>query len=201
MEKKLIKNQNQFKTLVNDEGRVCTSCGEFKTWENYRNSNKTSINVKKQSQCKQCTLEKRKALPRTKEYSSAKERNKRLKKDNPILYKARITRSRLLSRVSQDIKATTPTVDELISWFTNQPLICYYSGVPLQLFKLHIDHKTPVARGGTNALSNLCLASHHMNTAKGKMTEKEFRQLLKVISKWEDKGDSLLRRLKQGHFG
>lgn len=165
------------------------------------NQNKTRLNVKKASKCKECTNTKRKTQDRTKEKLSSKARAAKLKKENPYLYKARSARSKLLSRVASEIKNTTPTVDELYAWLTSQKLVCYYSGVELDLFKLHIDHKTPLARGGTNELSNLCLASHHMNTAKGRMTEKEFWQLLKLVSKWEDKGESLLRRLKQGHFG
>jgi 5-methylcytosine-specific restriction endonuclease McrA len=107
-----------------------------------------------------------------------------------------------LSRVKEKaLKDSTPSREELENWLRSSDLKCYYSGEQLGLFTLHVDHKQPLVRGGTNALNNLCFASPHMNTAKGNMTEKEFKSLLKLISKWEDKGESLLRRLKQGHFG
>lgn len=63
-----------------------------------------------------------------------------------------------------------------------------------------IDHKIPLQRGGTNSLDNLCLASASMNRAKGTLTHTEFIDLLALINTWEDKGKSLLTRLKQGHF-
>jgi 5-methylcytosine-specific restriction endonuclease McrA len=195
-----VRNPNQLKTDVTEEGRVCTKCQIFKTWENYRTNNKV-IGTKKQSSCKQCGKEHRKAVGRTKEKYSRKKRQKVLKSSDPVLFKARSIRSKLLSRVSGDLKITTPKTEEILEWLLNTPLVCYYSGEPLDLFKLHVDHKTPLVYGGTNELSNLCLASHHMNTAKGRMNEKEFKQLLDLISTWDDKGQSLLRRLKQGRFG
>ena len=198
---RMIKNLNQFKTDITEEGRVCTACLQFKTWDNYTNQNKAYLNVKKASKCKECASVKLKSRDRTKETLSSKARAAKLKKENPYLYKARTTRSRMLGRVPKELKETTPTAEEFLEWFKSQELVCYYSGIKLDLFKLHVDHKTPIARGGTNELSNLCLASHHMNTAKGRMTEDEFWQLLELISTWEDKGESLLRRLKQGHFG
>lgn len=185
---------------MTETGRVCTKCLLFKTWENYRTNNKV-IGTKKQSSCKQCGKEKRKAVGRTKEQVTKKERQKYIKKTDPLLYKARGIRSKLLARVTGDLKSTTPKTEDILEWLKNTPLICYYSGEPLDLFKMHVDHKTPLVSGGTNDLSNLCLASHHMNTAKGRMNEEEFLQLLELISCWDDKGQSLLRRLKQGRFG
>lgn len=195
-----IRNPNQLKTEVTDKGRVCTKCLQFKTWENYRTNNKVP-GTKKQSSCKQCGKEHRKAVGRTKEKYSSKLRQQAIKKENPLLYKARGIRSKLLSRVTdKSLKDSTPKTEDILKWLEQTPLICYYSGIKLDLFKMHIDHKTPLARGGTNELSNLCFASHHMNTAKGKMTEQEFKQLLNLIRMWEDGGVSLLRRLKQGYF-
>jgi len=195
-----IKNPNQLKSEVTETGRVCTKCLLFKTWNNYRTNNKV-IGTKKQSSCKQCGKEKRKTVGRTKEQVTKKARQKHIKKTTPLLYKARGIRSKLLARVTGDLKLTTPKTEEILEWLLNTPLVCYYSGEPLDLFKMHVDHKTPLVSGGTNELTNLCLASHHMNTAKGRMNEEEFLQLLELISHWEDRGQSLLRRLKQGRFG
>ena len=76
------------------------------------------------------------------------------------------------------------------------PFVCYYSGVPLKKDDFSIDHKQPLKRGGTHDFSNLCVCTKGMNTAKGALTEKEFKDLLALISKWEDRGVNLLARLK-----
>lgn len=193
------RSPKQFKTDIDDEGRVCTKCNMYKLWEDFKTSSKPIV-TKRASSCKQCEKEKRPSRATEKDRFCAKKRRKELKKSNPILVKARDTRGRLLNRVSGDLKGTTPTVLELEKWF-NSSLVCFYSGESLTLKTVTVDHKIPLARGGTNELTNLCFASNHMNTAKGRMTDKEFKSLLIFVSTWEDGGKSLLTRLKQGHFG
>lgn len=119
---------------------------------------------------------------------------------NPILAKARSLRSSLLRRVKTELKESTPTIKELEKWLTRSTYICYYSLEPLDFDKITVDHKIPINRNGTNDIENLCICSSNMNTAKGSMTEDEFRSLLELIKNWEDKGEGLLRRLKQGFF-
>jgi len=195
-----IVNPNQFKTTVDNHGRTCTKCLEYKTWDSYFVSSKTKTGY--QSECKTCKQERRVGRRDIKrEKYCAKKNKQKLKKEKPILVKARELRSRLLSR-SKDpgIKQTTPTVAELEKWMTRDSYVCYYSGVDLTLDTVTVDHKIPISKGGTNELENLCIASHHMNTAKGNLTAEEFMDLLILIRKWEDKGEGLLRRLKQGWF-
>ena len=195
-----VTNENQFKTQIDDHGRVCTKCLEYKLWDNFFASNKTA--TKKQSECKKCKLGGRTGKRNyDREKYSAKKQRQKVKKENPVLYKARGLRSRLLSRTKDPgIKQTTPTIKELEKWLNRSEYICYYSGVSLTLDELTVDHKTPINRGGTNELDNLCICSNHMNTAKGTMTSNEFIDLLLLIKKWEDGGIRLLRRLKQGYF-
>ena len=179
---------------------MCTKCLKYKIWNDFFTSSKTA--TKKQSECKECKLNKRQGTRNyDRELYSAKKRRQQIKKEKPILYKARDLRSRLLSR-SKDpgIKQTTPTVLELEKWLTKDSYICYYSGIDLKLDEVTVDHKIPLNRGGTNELDNLCICSNHMNTAKGTMTSEEFIELLLLIQKWEDNGARLLRRLKQGYF-
>lgn len=195
-----VKNVNQFKTQIDEQGRICTKCLEYKLWDNFFASNKTA--TKKQSECKKCKLTKKKGSRNyDRELYSAKKRKQQVKKENPILYKARNLRSRLLAR-SKDpgIKQTTPTAKELEQWLTKKQYICYYSGEELTIDSLTVDHKIPLNRGGTNEINNLCICSNHMNTAKGTMTSEEFIELLLLINKWDDNGARLLRRLKQGYF-
>jgi len=129
---------------------------------------------------------------------------KELKKENPTLVKARDIRSKLMTRhrkISLD-REHIPTAAEIKAWLDKQaPFKCYYSNQQIDLFKCHVDHKQPLNRGGNSELSNLCLTDPKYNSAKGAMTEKEFKQLLELINSWEDSGKYLLMRLRQGFMG
>lgn len=132
----------------------------------------------------------------------AKKKTKRAKKPRDILkLKATALRYSLLRRGKKHgVEDTTPTRDELWEWLKKQELFCHYSYVAVSIKELNIDHKIPLHRRGNNSLANLCITSRKMNTAKGSMTDGEFKELLSFISLWEDKGEYLLRRLRQGHF-
>lgn len=119
---------------------------------------------------------------------------------DPIVAKARNLRASLLRRAATHLKDTTPSIKELQRWMTLPSYTCYYSLQVLALDEITIDHKIPLNRGGDNSLDNLCFCSSHMNTVKGDMTEKEFRELLELVKTWEDGGASLFRRIKMGHF-
>lgn len=132
---------------------------------------------------------------------------KKVRKNRPDPLKLRAARLRasLLTRGKKHgVEKTTPTKEELLVWFSIEAVygfwVCYYSGLDLRLTDIHIDHKQPLHRGGTNCLSNLCICSKKMNTAKGSMTEQEFKSLLAFLSTWEDRGELVLRRLRQGYF-
>lgn len=129
---------------------------------------------------------------------------KNLKDTDPLKYRARSIRSSLLGRLRKlarpDLKDDTPTIPEIETWLTKWDGKCYYFKTNIGLLKCHIDHKIPIKRGGTNEFKNLCVTHPHANLAKGDMTETEFNQILRIISKWDDKGKSLLNRLKQGKF-
>ena len=191
-----------YKTKVTVEGRECTKCGEFKVWDLFTTSNKEYTG--RTANCKACKKLNRGRRDIQSDKYCAKKRRAELIKSDPLLVKARDYRGRLLARARNenlDIKDTTPTTQELEAWFKGQPIECYYSGVPLTLKEITVDHKLPVSRGGDNSLDNLCISSHHMNTAKGKMTDEEFRALLVLVRSWEDEGKSILTRLKQGLWG
>lgn len=54
---------------------------------------------------------------------------------------------------------------------------CFYCGTPL-FAAYHVEHKIPLSRGGTDRLTNICLACAPCNLRKGAKTEDEFRALL-----------------------
>ena len=192
------KNINQFKTPINALGRECTACGNFKAWENFYIASKSHTG--RTSLCKECKRLKRKPRDTKREKFSAKKHKAVLKTQQPLLVKARAIRSSLLNRARKFpyLRDTTPTTPEILKWLESQTLTCYYSGEVVDLWKMHIDHKIPPVRGGDNSLENLCIASSKMNSSKGVMTEKEFKDLLALVSNWEDKGEKLLIRLRQG---
>lgn len=196
------KNINQFKTHVDELGRECTSCGIYKPWSEYFAASKTYS--KKQSRCRDCYYANRGPRDTKKEKYDAKKHKQQLKKDDPHLWRAGNIRSSHMARARKlglD-RIEIPTRHEIASWLKDQePLTCYYSGVPVDLMKMHVDHKIPLSRGGKLGFDNLCVACPKINSAKGQMTDSEFKSLWSLISSWEDGGAYLLMRLRQGFMG
>lgn len=59
-------------------------------------------------------------------------------------------------------------------------LTCYLCLKPIEFGNDHLEHKTPLCRGGTSFYNNLEVSCNKCNRKKGRKTEEEFRQLLKV---------------------
>ena len=96
-----------------------------------------------------------------------------------------------------------PTRVEIQDWLESQlplPFKCYLTGDDIIKSLIEADHKQPVSREGTFKLENIGLTSKQLNAAKGNMTEKEFRQLLSFIGKWEDEGKGVLARLRTSNL-
>lgn len=82
--------------------------------------------------------------------------------------------SRFRTRDNKNFSKAALTPDELatkdvLDMIGHDPR-CYLSGVPIDLLESRswaLDHVTPVARGGTNELSNMRLASYTANMMKG----------------------------------
>lgn len=134
--------------------------------------------------------------------SKAAVSRRNLKKTNFSKYRASSLRSSWLNRAKKlgvDV-STVPIIPQIEKWLNDQiPFTCHYTKEPLGLV-FEADHLVPISRGGVFSLSNIVLTRPLLNGAKGNLTDTEFRQLLKLISKWPDKGNSLLQRLRRGHF-
>lgn len=118
-----------------------------------------------------------------------------------LKWKATQFRSNWLARARKNGAdlTTVPSRDAIKEWLEQQsPLICSFTKEKLDR-EFGVDHIVPVARGGAYSLDNLCITSSFINGAKGAMTGEEFKQLLKTISKWEDKGKDILRRLRSSN--
>lgn len=77
----------------------------------------------------------------------------------------------------------------------NGTYICYITGKRVPKASIEFDHKIPTGRGGSFSLENTGITSKHFNRIKGMLTDTEFRELLKLISTWDDGGEFLLKRL------
>lgn len=191
-------------TYYDEKGRVCTSCAKYRKWQDFVVHKRSASG--RAAICTKCKLAHRKSKGRNikAETRSASALSKFTKKNYPFLYRSRNLRNSLLSRARKlglD-KSEVPSTVDIEAWFRSQvPLKCYYSGVEISILKLHVDHKQPLNRGGGNSLDNLCVTAPNMNSSKGAMSEKEFKSLLKLVSKWEDKGRYVLARLRMGYFG
>lgn len=120
------------------------------------------------------------------------------KKENWFFYKASQVRSswRTRARKYGHPLEDVPTRIQIQEWLEKQdPVKCYITGSFISNEVVELDHKTPLVRGGKFALDNVGITSRYYNNVKGQMNEKEFRQLLKTVSKWEDKGAALFKRL------
>lgn len=78
-------------------------------------------------------------------------------------------------------------------------LSCYLTGNLLDMKDVEFDHKISVSRGGSFNLKNVGPTSRKLNNIKGEMTDKEFKQLLKLVSKWGDKGAYIMHRLSRSN--
>jgi len=69
-------------------------------------------------------------------------------------------------------------ISEYIKSVKNAPVVfCFFCVRPVPNKKRHIDHKTPISRGGKHTLDNLCCACEHCNCVKGDKTVFEYRML------------------------
>jgi 5-methylcytosine-specific restriction endonuclease McrA len=67
------------------------------------------------------------------------------------------------------------TAEDIRRIYNEQEGCCYYCGKSLTRY--HIEHKTPIVRGGSNDPENIAVACARCNLRKGYMTEQEFREV------------------------
>ena len=100
-------------------------------------------------------------------------RQARYHKAHPEVARASVERRR-----ARKMKADgTYTGKDVLALYAAQLGLCYYCATPLDS-SYHVDHKTPLSRGGSNWPDNLCCACAKCNKRKHTLTEAEF--LLKV---------------------
>lgn len=65
------------------------------------------------------------------------------------------------------------TAADINAMWHEQGGLCYYCKVPV-FGRYHIDHKTPLSRGGADALYNLCVSCPFCNNSKKDKNEAEY---------------------------
>lgn len=168
--------------------KVCSCCLQEKN-KNFFNKHSNKFDGLS-CYCKECSRKKQKTdtvkaiVKRSREKSKVK---------NIVRYRCTSFRGNSRKRHESE----PPTIDQLEELVRKQLNIgCFYTKEKITEKDFGIDHKIPLSRGGTNDISNLCVVTQSINKAKGNMTDTEFKQLLKVIRKWEDGGTAMLTRLK-----
>lgn len=95
---------------------------------------------------------------------------KRWREANPLAVRINWHNAKARKR-SAPGRYTTADVERL---FSEQSGRCWYCGETLVDY--HIEHKTPLCRGGSNWPDNLCLSCPSCNHRKGSKTAEEFRR-------------------------
>ena len=176
------------KSKIESGVKVCSCCLQEKSKDQFnKHSNKFDG---LSCYCKKCSKEKQKT---TTVKATQKRSRDKSKIKNIVRYRCTSFRSNSRKRHESE----PPTIDQLEDLVRKQlPIGCFYTKNTITEKDFGIDHKVPLSRGGTNNISNLCIVTQSINKAKGNMTDVEFKQLLKVIQKWEDNGAAILTRLK-----
>lgn len=65
---------------------------------------------------------------------------------------------------------------------------CYLCGNPVDEETFEVEHKVPVAKGGTNNLDNMYVACHECNTMKNSMFFDDFMQKITEIVRFQAQG-------------
>ena len=83
---------------------------------------------------------------------------------------------------AQEKKTKKPSYRCILALLEMQGHLCALSGVRLDVDNAELDHKIPVARGGTNNLDNLQWVHKEINRAKGTMTNDEFIKVCEMVA-------------------
>ena len=98
---------------------------------------------------------------------------------------------------AQETKAKKPSFRSILALLEIQGHLCALSGIRLDIDNAELDHKIPVARGGTNDLSNLQWIHKEINRAKGTMTNDEFIEVCAMVTNSRTAGPPMFRFLSE----
>ena len=82
-----------------------------------------------------------------------------------------------------DKKQRKATANKLMALIESQSYKCALTGQAITPEDSHLDHKTPLSRGGDNSLGNLQWIHKDVNKAKGDMTNDEFTRMCRKVAR------------------
>lgn len=77
-----------------------------------------------------------------------------------------------------------PTTQQLMDLLEQQEYRCALSGVKLSPELAELDHKVPLAKGGSNAVSNVQWLHKRINRMKGSMKQDDFVDMCSKVAQW-----------------
>ncbi|MBZ5726363.1 MAG: HNH endonuclease [Acidobacteriia bacterium] len=94
-------------------------------------------------------------------------------RENPAKALAKVVKRHALKRrvTVGDMEAIAAVYDRAKS---ASRVRCAYCGMYPKVGDRHVDHRTPLCRGGAHSAENLCVACSSCNLAKGRMTAEEY---------------------------
>lgn len=90
------------------------------------------------------------------------------------------------SSVNGQRKKVTSAVRKIV--YAKDQGRCYLCGKPVDEEAFEVEHKIPVAKGGTNNLDNMYVACHECNTMKNSMFFDDFMQKITEIVRFQAQG-------------
>lgn len=162
-----------------DAPKHCKSCGDTKPLDAFRPHPKTRD--RRRSTCRACenaaTNSRRDATYHQRYRESHAEHMRALVQAWRDAHPERVRDHNRVSKQRRRARAEAAegryTADDLATIYRAQGGLCAYCERPLST-SYHVEHKTPLVRGGTHWPDNLCLACERCNKRKGSKTEAEF---------------------------
>jgi HNH endonuclease len=148
----------------------------------YREANKERINARNRARRerikadpdldkreKAVALARRTANPVDPELS--RERTRQWKAANPVLVNEMNARRRVQRRGNGVVEK----IDLSLIWERDEGC-CYLCGLPVDCDNWHLDHKTPISKGGSHTYDNVAVTHPPCNQRKYNRTEAEYRE-------------------------
>lgn len=106
---------------------------------------------------------------------------RRYRQAHPEIGRAKSRRRRALEISQIGIWTNDVSIEQEL--YTKQDGQCYYCHCPIDLFNrtFHLEHCTPLSRGGKHCITNVVLSCPSCNLKKGSKTEEEFTNAKRCI--------------------
>ncbi len=155
--------------------KECTTCRKIQRKRYYKN-HKRRINKKRQEVYKENPeyFKLKSAQYRKDNVEKIKEYDHLRYKNNPETSKEK--RHRRKARILNQLGTVDNHIQKKL--LASQKGKCFYCKKTLRETGIHLEHKTPLCRGGMHDNSNLCLSCPSCNLRKGIKTEEQFKTSL-----------------------